>query len=181
MTIPKGFVATFAGLIAIYLPAVLAAPTMLSDDRVRNLDITPVLGRGYSIMTNSFLSTCLDHNETSVPSYNYDCKCSMPSGLWHLDIKAFNELWCLQLKYVQNDLFTDTTFYFPTCHHISTYFTLQKPSLPISPVQVIWMLLWLTYRIHLLTLTWKSTWLKSQHQELIGSIQENTSLSLPCV
>jgi hypothetical protein len=48
---------------------------MLSDDRVRSLDITPVLGRGYSRSTNKFLSTCLKSltaAETTVPAFNFD-------------------------------------------------------------------------------------------------------------
>lgn len=61
-------------IISLYIPSVNGSPYMLSDDRVRNLDVTPVLGRGYSIMTNNFLSTCLDGAETTVPSYNYLCK-----------------------------------------------------------------------------------------------------------
>lgn len=47
-------------------------PYVISDNRVRNLDVTPVLGRGYSIMTNSFQSTCLEVKETTIPSFNYD-------------------------------------------------------------------------------------------------------------
>ena len=47
---------------------------VISDDRVRSLDIAPVLGRGYSIGTNSFQSTCLIVDETTTPSYNYECK-----------------------------------------------------------------------------------------------------------
>lgn len=50
------------------------SPMIISDDRARNLDITPVLGRGYSIGTNSYQSTCLIVNESTSPSYNYDCK-----------------------------------------------------------------------------------------------------------
>ena len=61
-------------LVATYLPGVFAGPYILNDDRVRSLDVTPVLGRGYSIMTNSFQSTCMTVNQTTVPSYNYDCK-----------------------------------------------------------------------------------------------------------
>lgn len=59
-------------LISLQLPGVKSAPYILSDDRVRSMDITPVLGRGYSIMTNRFQTTCLDIDESSVPSYNYD-------------------------------------------------------------------------------------------------------------
>ena len=64
-------------LVAIFIPAVVdAGPYVISDDRVRSLDITPVLGRGYSIMTNSYQSTCLQVEDTTIPSYNYDCKYS---------------------------------------------------------------------------------------------------------
>ena len=66
--------AAFTAL-ASFLPAAHSSPYLLSDDRVRSLDAAPALGRGYSIMTNSFQSTCLDIDVTSVPSYNYDCKC----------------------------------------------------------------------------------------------------------
>ena len=46
----------------------------ISDERIRALDISPVLGRGYSIMVNQFHSTCLMVEETTVPSYDYECK-----------------------------------------------------------------------------------------------------------
>lgn len=60
------------GLVALFLPTVEGGPYIIADRRVRSLDITPVLGRGYSIMTNSFQSICLEVNEITVPSYNYD-------------------------------------------------------------------------------------------------------------
>ena len=60
----------------ILCPSIInGAPFVISDDRVRSVDITPVLGRGYSIGSNSFQSTCLMVDETTTPSYNYDCKC----------------------------------------------------------------------------------------------------------
>eukprot|EP00551_Chaetoceros_affinis_P016506 CAMPEP_0203696336 /NCGR_PEP_ID=MMETSP0091-20130426/7567_1 /ASSEMBLY_ACC=CAM_ASM_001089 /TAXON_ID=426623 /ORGANISM="Chaetoceros affinis, Strain CCMP159" /LENGTH=630 /DNA_ID=CAMNT_0050568087 /DNA_START=8 /DNA_END=1900 /DNA_ORIENTATION=+ len=55
-----------------FLPVAKGSPYMISDDRVRKLDITPVLGRGYSIMTDSYHSTCLMVEDTTPPSYNYD-------------------------------------------------------------------------------------------------------------
>jgi hypothetical protein len=62
-------------LLSLLLPmAVQASIYTISDERVRNMDITPVLGRGYSIMTNTFHSTCLMVEETTVPSYDYICK-----------------------------------------------------------------------------------------------------------
>ena len=61
-------------LIAFSLAGVQGSIFTISDDRIRSMDITPVLGRGYSIMTNQFHSTCLIVDETTVPSYNYDCE-----------------------------------------------------------------------------------------------------------
>jgi len=57
---------------AFYLPAIDGAPFTVSDDRIRNLDSTPLLGRGYSVGTNTFQSTCLMIDEVHSPSYNYD-------------------------------------------------------------------------------------------------------------
>lgn len=66
-------IAFIASLAAIFLPNVGgSSPFIISDDRVRSLDISPVLGRGYSIMTNSYQSTCLIVEQTTVPSFNYD-------------------------------------------------------------------------------------------------------------
>jgi hypothetical protein len=74
MVFTKTEILAAIGLIAWHLPGAESSPYVISDDRVRSLDITPVLGRGYSIGTNSFQSTCLMVEETTVPSYNYDCK-----------------------------------------------------------------------------------------------------------
>ena len=59
---------------AVLFPETDGAAMVISDDRVRSLDIAPVLGRGYSIGTNSYQSTCLIVDETTTPSYNYECK-----------------------------------------------------------------------------------------------------------
>ena len=62
------------GLVMLFLlGGVESSPYVIADNRVRNLDITPTLGRGYSIMTNSYQSICLVAEETTTPSYNYDC------------------------------------------------------------------------------------------------------------
>ena len=75
MKIPLIDIAISIGLVACFLSQAHGASTIISDDRVRNMDIAPVLGRGYSIQTDSYQSTCLDVDETTVPSYNYDCEC----------------------------------------------------------------------------------------------------------
>ena len=65
-----------------FLPVAYSSPYIIADDRIRNLNVSPVLGRGYSIMTNSFQSTCLMVDETTVPSYNYDCKKDSQTGFF---------------------------------------------------------------------------------------------------
>jgi hypothetical protein len=61
--------ATFvAGLAA--LPA-QAGPTLIRDSRVQDLSTTPVLGRGYSLSTNTFQSACLRDVITTEPSYDF--------------------------------------------------------------------------------------------------------------
>jgi len=57
---------------AFYVLITEASPYVISDDRARSLDITPVLGRGYAIGTNSYHSTCMMSSELTTPSYNYD-------------------------------------------------------------------------------------------------------------
>ena len=54
------------------LAAVNAAPNVIADYRIRNPDITPALGRGYSLTTYDVLSTCLAFEEKTQPTYNYD-------------------------------------------------------------------------------------------------------------
>ena len=54
------------------LAAVNAAPNVISDYRIRNPDITPALGRGYSLTSYDVLSTCLAFDEKTEPTYNYD-------------------------------------------------------------------------------------------------------------
>ena len=74
MKFSKSALASGIGLVAFLLPGAKSSPYTISDDRIRSLDITPVLGRGYSIMTDTYQSTCLIVDETTTPSYNYDCK-----------------------------------------------------------------------------------------------------------
>jgi hypothetical protein len=50
---------------------VLAGPTVLRDDQLRDLAVTPVLGRGYSLATNTFQSICLQDIQKTKPSYNF--------------------------------------------------------------------------------------------------------------
>ncbi|MBU3916180.1 hypothetical protein KKA14_11660 [bacterium] len=47
-----------------------AGTTLIEDNRVTNLGYTPVLGRGYSVATNTYQSTCLKDIQTTEPSYD---------------------------------------------------------------------------------------------------------------
>jgi hypothetical protein len=62
--------------------AVTASPTVIEDERVRSLSVTPALGRGYSLLTNTFHSICLDVETPTEGTYNYDCKCRLVLVLW---------------------------------------------------------------------------------------------------
>ena len=46
----------------------LATPTVISDQRIRDLTLTPALGRGYSLTTYDVLSTCLTFKEKTEPT-----------------------------------------------------------------------------------------------------------------
>jgi hypothetical protein len=51
-----------------------AGPTVLRDDQLKDLAVTPVLGRGYSIATNTFQSICLTDFPKTKASYNFNYK-----------------------------------------------------------------------------------------------------------
>ncbi len=49
---------------------ITAGPTIIRDGRITDTAMTPVLGRGYSVGTNTFQSTCLQDIVTTEPSYD---------------------------------------------------------------------------------------------------------------
>lgn len=51
---------------------IFAGPTIIRDNRISDLAMTPVLGRGYSIATNSFQSSCMKDIKMTEPSYDFD-------------------------------------------------------------------------------------------------------------
>lgn len=61
-------------LVAVTLQSVTSDQNVIADERIRSLAVTPVLGRGYSVMTNNFYSTCLMVDEVTEPQYDYDCE-----------------------------------------------------------------------------------------------------------
>lgn len=55
----------------LFLSQVQAGPTIIQDQRVSNIGATPILGRGYSISTNSYQSNCFAEIKQSEPSYDF--------------------------------------------------------------------------------------------------------------
>ncbi len=65
--------AEFIFLLIFVIPVSLSAgPTIIRDNRIHDLAMTPVLGRGYSIATNSFQSSCMKDIKMTEPSYDFD-------------------------------------------------------------------------------------------------------------
>ena len=56
-------------LLAMLPLAALAATTFIADARIRNPNLTPALGRGFSLTTYGVLSTCLDFQDKTEPTY----------------------------------------------------------------------------------------------------------------
>jgi hypothetical protein len=52
-------------------PPAMAGPTVLRDDVLRDLAITPVIGRGYSLATNTYQSICFGTVVKTKPSYDF--------------------------------------------------------------------------------------------------------------
>ncbi len=52
----------------------LSGPVILRDDRVKDISLTPSLGRGYTMATNSFQSICLEKIRLTDPSYDFKYK-----------------------------------------------------------------------------------------------------------
>ena len=57
---------------AIAVKKALGVGRVISDWRVRNQEVTPVLGRGYSMSTGTLQSSCLAVEAKTTPSYDYD-------------------------------------------------------------------------------------------------------------
>ncbi len=47
-------------IILLFASELSAGPTIIRDNRITDLAATPTLGRGYSIGTNTFQSTCME-------------------------------------------------------------------------------------------------------------------------
>ncbi len=52
----------------------LAGPTIIRDKRIKDTALTPWLGRGYSMITNTFQSKCLGTIRITQPSYDFTYK-----------------------------------------------------------------------------------------------------------
>ena len=57
-----------------HFPLVVGSLFTISDERVRSLDVAPMLCRIYSVGMNNFRLNCHNVSEIITPSYNYGCK-----------------------------------------------------------------------------------------------------------
>jgi len=48
-----------------------AGPLVIRDSRINDLAITPTLGRGYTLVTNTFQSQCMENVVVTEPSYDF--------------------------------------------------------------------------------------------------------------
>ncbi len=48
-----------------------AGPILIRDNRITDLAYTPALGRGYTLITNTYQSMCMDNLKTTEPSYDF--------------------------------------------------------------------------------------------------------------
>ena len=59
-------------LLSISLLTMSASPNVTADYRIRQADIAPTLGRGYSLTTYDVLSTCLNFTEKAMDTQSFD-------------------------------------------------------------------------------------------------------------
>lgn len=57
---------------SLFCSILMAGPTIIRDNRIFDLATTPVLGRGYSLSTNTFQSTCMKDIKITRPSYDFN-------------------------------------------------------------------------------------------------------------
>ncbi|MCP4294715.1 MAG: hypothetical protein GY786_03830 [Proteobacteria bacterium] len=67
----KPFSRVFAFLLFISVLSHPITATLIQDDRVTQMGSSPVLGRGYSLATNTIQSTCLNNIQLTIPSYDF--------------------------------------------------------------------------------------------------------------
>ncbi len=60
-----------ASIILIISLGLLAGPTIIRDNRITDTATTPLLGRGYSVGTNTFQSSCMKKVVVTEPSYDF--------------------------------------------------------------------------------------------------------------
>ncbi len=64
----------FCLMLAVVSADLFAGPRVIRDNRLKDLAITPALGRGYSMSTNTYQSLCMSNVAVTKPSYNFKYK-----------------------------------------------------------------------------------------------------------
>jgi hypothetical protein len=60
-----------ASIVLIISLGLFAGPTIIRDNRITDTATTPLLGRGYSVGTNTFQSSCMKKVVVTEPSYDF--------------------------------------------------------------------------------------------------------------
>lgn len=67
----KKYITISLTMLIVFSSVLYAGPTIIRDDRITDIAMTPTLGRGYTIVTNTFQSKCLDEIIITDPSYDF--------------------------------------------------------------------------------------------------------------
>lgn len=67
----KNIFALFLTFILTFSGTLLSGSVILRDERIKDTSLTPALGRGYTMATNSFQSICLEKIKLTDPSYDF--------------------------------------------------------------------------------------------------------------
>ena len=70
----KRLIIVISIFIILFSDSLLAGPTIIRDTRITDLALTPTLGRGYTIVTNTFQSKCMANVVLTDPSYDFQYK-----------------------------------------------------------------------------------------------------------
>ncbi len=76
-----------------------ASPRVIKDNRFKDKGMTPVIGRGYSMATNTLQSTCFSKIALTRPSYDFQYKFTDLDETWKEKFTKRNEL-SSSLKYI---------------------------------------------------------------------------------
>ena len=85
-----------SGLLLASLCEAQLSAQVIRDNRIRDLGVTPSIGRGYSVSANTFQSNCYSAVETTTPSYDFKYKYIEVEQDWE---RSFNRKFGVNAQY----------------------------------------------------------------------------------